>query len=178
MHAKVHYFGNPLHAAMIALPAGMYVGTLVFDLFYLFDSDPVWFRIAQYMLMLGIVGALAAAIPGAIDYLFIPAQWRAKTWAMTHALLNLGGTALAIVSAVIRWGPVPDSGSGEMWAARLLAWAGIAIAMGAASIGGHLVYKLNIGDANAPHSDTASLTPARTAGEDPRGHDVGAGQPR
>jgi uncharacterized membrane protein len=164
MHSKVHYFGNPIHTAMIALPVGMYVGSVVFDLFYLFDDeDPGWARIAQYTLMLGIVGALAAAIPGTIDYLFIPSDWSAKTWGIIHALMNLSATGLAIISAGIRWGEIPDSSSGEMWAARTLSWIAIGVAAIAGSIGGHLVYHLNIGNANFPKHHEVSLTPQGTA---------------
>lgn len=161
MHSKAHYFGSPIHAAMIALPVGMYVGSIIFDIFYLVDGDDeTWFRIAQYMLMTGIVGALLAAVPGTIDYLFIPRDWGAKFWGMIHALLNLGATGVAIVSAVIRWGDVPDSGSGEMWAARIISWAAIGVAAFSSAIGGHLAYHFNIGNANHPKQHNPSLLPS------------------
>lgn len=160
MHSKAHYFGSPIHAAMITIPVGAYVASVVFDIFYLVDGDDAtWFKIAQYTLMLGIVGAMLAALPGTIDYLFIPREWRAKFWGMIHALLNLGATGTAMVSALIRWGDVPDSGSGEMWAARVLSWTAIAVAASSASIGGRLAYHFNIGNANHPKQHTASLIP-------------------
>lgn len=163
MHSKAHYFGSPIHAALITIPVGAYVASVVFDVFYLVDSDDAtWFKIAQYTLMLGIVGALLAALPGTIDYLFIPREWSAKIWGMIHALLNLGATSVAIVSAVVRWGDVPDSSSGEMWAARILSWGAIGVATLSAAIGGHLAYHFNIGNANYPKQHAVSLTPRGT----------------
>ncbi|MEX2238426.1 MAG: DUF2231 domain-containing protein [Dehalococcoidia bacterium] len=163
MHSRAHYFGNPIHPALITIPIGAYVASVVFDVFYLLDGDdPTWFTIAQYTLMLGIVGALLAAIPGFIDYLFIPRDWSAKVWGLIHAGLNLSATGLAIVSAVIRWGEAPETGSGEMWAARVLSWVAIGVAAISGSIGGHLVYHNNIGNANYPKFHEASLTPQGT----------------
>jgi uncharacterized membrane protein len=163
MHSKAHYFGNPIHPALVTIPIGLYVGAFVFDLFYLFDdSDPTWFRISQWMLNAGIVGALLAALPGTLDYLFIPRDWSAKSWGLAHALLNLGATGLNLVSAVIRWGAVPETGSGELWAAYVLSWTALGMVAIAGSIGGHLVYHLNIGNANFPEQNVASLTPQGT----------------
>jgi hypothetical protein len=115
------------------------------------------------MLNLGIIGALVSAIPGTIDYLFIPRDWSAKVWGLTHALINLGATGLNLISAVIRWGDIPESSSGEAWAARVLSWTALGLVMLAGSIGGHLVYHNNIGNANYPHYNEASLTPSGTA---------------
>jgi uncharacterized membrane protein len=163
MHSKAHLLGHPVHAMLVAFPIGMYVGSVIFDIFYLVDDDdPTWFKIAQYTLLLGIVGALVSAVPGFVDYLYIPRDWSAKVWGLLHAALNLTGTGFAIVSSVIRWGEIPASDSSEAWAARLLSWIGIGIAASAASIGGHLVYALNIGNANFPGHDVASLTPEGT----------------
>jgi hypothetical protein len=50
-----------------------------------------------------------------------------------------------------------------MWAARILSWVAIGIAATAGSIGGHLVYHLNIGNANFPKQHVTSLTPKGTA---------------
>lgn len=163
MHSRVHYFGNPIHPALITLPAGLFVGSFVFDLVYLFDDDDTtWFRISQYMIIAGIVGGLVAAVPGFIDYLFIPRDLSAKTWGMIHGLLNVTSVVLMFISSLVRWGEVPATDSGELWAAYVLSWIAIAITALAGSIGGHLVYHLNIGNANFPKYDRANLTPKGT----------------
>ena len=83
MRTPANVAGHPIHPMLITLPIGLWVFSFVCDLFFVFGSGaPVWSTVALYTMAGGIVGALAAAIPGFIDLLSLPARAkrRSSTW--------------------------------------------------------------------------------------------------
>ena len=42
--ATVKIAGHPLHPLLVTLPIGFWVGTLIFDLGFVFTGDPFWAR--------------------------------------------------------------------------------------------------------------------------------------
>ena len=54
---------------LIPFPIALWIFSLASDCIYLFDfGGPVWKDVALYTMIGGIIGALAAAIPGYIDF--------------------------------------------------------------------------------------------------------------
>jgi nitrite reductase/ring-hydroxylating ferredoxin subunit len=95
------------------------------------------------MLLAGLVGALAAAVPGAIDYLaVIPPESSAKKRGATHGLINLSVAALYGVNWMLR------TRSPERWGRWLgtpLSLLGFGGLMYSGWLGGTLVYRNQIG---------------------------------
>ena len=98
MNSKAKLLGHPVHPILVAFPVGLFVTSLVFDLIRMAGGSEGFSVAAFYMIGAGIVGALAAAIFGFVDYLFIPRRTRAKRIGLMHGSINLLMVALFIVS--------------------------------------------------------------------------------
>jgi uncharacterized membrane protein len=89
--------GHPVHPMIIPFPIALWVFSLVADAIYLWRGNPVWRNyIAFYTLLGGIIGAVAAAVPGFVDWLSIKDRNVVKI-ANWHARLNV--IALLIFAA-------------------------------------------------------------------------------
>ncbi|HEX8964042.1 MAG TPA: DUF2231 domain-containing protein [Rhodocyclaceae bacterium] len=91
---------HPLHPMLVVFPIGLWIFSLVCDLVSLAVSDPdvagTWSLVAFFTMAGGLVGALAAAVPGFIDLLSI-ADPDVRKIALTHMAINL--TAVVIYAA-------------------------------------------------------------------------------
>jgi uncharacterized membrane protein len=120
------------------------------------------------MIAAGILGGLLAAIFGFIDWLGLPNGSRAKNIGLWHGIGNVVIVALFAASWFLRGNNVDFVPDGL---ALILSFAGTALALITAWIGGELVYRLGVGvdpgaNVNAPNSitePTASATTKRTA---------------
>ena len=73
MRTPASIAGHPIHPMLVTLPIGLWVFSFVCDLVYAFGSvTAVWKTVAFFTMAGGLVGALAAAIPGLIDLLSLP----------------------------------------------------------------------------------------------------------
>jgi uncharacterized membrane protein len=133
---------------------------VIFDILYLATDNPVLSTVSFYMIAAGVVGGLLAAIFGLIDWLSLPNNSRAKAIGLWHGIGNVVIVTLFAVSWLLRGNNanfVPDT------LALLLSFAGVAMALVTAWIGGELVYRLGVGvdpgaNVNAPNSLTTSST--------------------
>jgi uncharacterized membrane protein len=133
MHTPASVAKHPIHPMLVAIPIGLWIFSLVCDLVMRFGStNPSWEIVANYTLVGGIVGALAAAVPGFIDMLSLP--WSLKRIALVHMGINLTIVALYAVNAWMRRDGVPDA---AIWLSA------ISVAALAVSgwLGGKLVYE-------------------------------------
>jgi uncharacterized membrane protein len=117
------------------------------------------------MIAAGVLGGLLAAIFGFIDWLALPSNSRAKNIGLWHGLGNVVIVGLFAVSWFLRGANVDFVPDGL---AMILSFAGTALALVTAWIGGELVYRLGVGvdpgaNVNAPNSITEqSATSTRT----------------
>src|SRR5687767_1226650 len=101
---------HPIHPMLIVFPIALWVGSLICDAIYHFGSGNLfWKDMAFYMIAGGIVGALAAAIPGFIDYLGLTER-KARRIATIHMVLNLIVVALFIFNLGLRLNAPAQSG--------------------------------------------------------------------
>lgn len=134
MRAAASIARHPIHPMLVPIPIGLWLFSLVCDLVYrLGPGDTVWYTVATYNLVAGIVGALAAAVFGLIDMRALPAH--VKSIAKMHMTINLIVVGLYIVNAWLRIAP------GEYSDVPLL-MSVVAVALLAVSgwLGGHMVY--------------------------------------
>lgn len=88
MRTPASIAGHPLHPMLIPLPIGLWIFSLVCDVIFKAGSGAsVWSTVAFYTLIGGLIGGLAAAVPGFIDMLFL--RDRPKKLALTHMAINL-----------------------------------------------------------------------------------------
>lgn len=96
-------YGHPFHPILVTVPIGAWVASLVFDVASKLSDDSAVFAEGGYWLIgIGIIGALVAAVFGLLDLLTIPRRTPAFTTAITHMTLNLVVVALFIVDFAVR----------------------------------------------------------------------------
>lgn len=160
MRSSAHIKGHPIHPMLVAFPVAYLLGAAAIDACAMASGRKQWFRTARHMTKLGLGAALAAAVPGLVDYTFaVPPRSSARQRATSHMLSNL--SALALFRAALSGRRTRDD--------RPAWWAMGAEACGAALIGvagwmgGTLVYRNQIGVdhryANAGRWQPAALPP-------------------
>ena len=83
-------YGHPFHPILVTVPIGAWVSGLVFDIASHIADDPGFLsRGAEWLIAIGVIGALAAAMVGFLDLFAIPAGTRAFRVGLIHMGLNL-----------------------------------------------------------------------------------------
>jgi len=143
MKSRANLKSHPIHPMLVSLPIGLWTASLAFDLTAAARDSRRLQDSADDMLLAGLIGALAAAVPGAIDYFaVIPPESSAKKRGATHGLLNVGLTALYGANWLLR------SRASERWRRWLgipLSLVGVGGIMYTGWLGGTLVYRNQIG---------------------------------
>ncbi|HEX6443501.1 MAG TPA: DUF2231 domain-containing protein [Streptosporangiales bacterium] len=137
-------YGHPLHPALVAVPVGAWVTSLVFDVASHFVADPGFLvRGSTWLVAIGIIGALAAACVGFLDLFAIPSGTRALRVALTHMSLNLG---VVVGYGVDLWWRVssPVTGGGVPLGRLILAAACLGTLTVSAYLGGKLAYRYGV----------------------------------
>lgn len=95
---------HPIHPMLVTFPIGLWIFSLVCDLIGLGVAQPaVWSTVAFYAMVGGIIGALAAAVPGFIDLLYYKGGAPpVKKIALTHMAINLCVVLLYAVNIGLR----------------------------------------------------------------------------
>lgn len=147
------WLGHPLHPVFTDLPVGAWTTALALDATA--GEDRGMRRAATFAMGVGLAGAAGAAVTGLTDWSETDGQSRRN--GLIHGLLNVTATTLLAASFVLRRRNSHHGG-------RKCAWAGYAIALGAAYLGGDLVYRQRIGvthaDGDLPHEFTPVLDSA------------------
>jgi uncharacterized membrane protein len=87
-------YGHPFHPMLVTVPIGAWVCSLVFDIAsYVVESPGFLAQGAAWLIGIGVVGALAAAMVGFLDLTAIPTGTRAFRTGLVHMALNLAVTA-------------------------------------------------------------------------------------
>src|SRR5436305_219686 len=83
-------YAHPLHPILVTVPIGAWVASVCFDIAsHLNGPADVLSVGARWLLAIGVLGALAAACVGFLDFLLIPARTPAHRTAVQHLSLNV-----------------------------------------------------------------------------------------
>jgi nitrite reductase/ring-hydroxylating ferredoxin subunit/uncharacterized membrane protein len=132
--------GHPLHPAVTDIPTGAWTAALVLDILEGMRSRDDLAPGADVAIAVGLAGALAAIPTGVTDWHEL--DTKPLRVGMVHGLLNLSATALYATSLVLRRRGARDAG-------RTTAFAGYALMIAGAYLGGDLVYRDQIGVSHA-----------------------------
>jgi uncharacterized membrane protein len=92
--------GHPIHPMLIPFPIVCFIGALVTDIVFLSNSDAGWATASKYLLGIGIVMALLAALAGLTD--FFGDKRIQGSDAIKHMLANVTAVVLEIVNFFVR----------------------------------------------------------------------------
>jgi uncharacterized membrane protein len=136
-------YGHPVHPILVTIPIGAWVASLVFDILSRnADHGGEFARGAYWLIGIGIVGALAAALFGLLDLLAVPRHTRARGVGVTHMAINLVVVALFVASFIWR----ADRDASLPTSAALFVLSGVALALLVISgwLGGMLAYRYGV----------------------------------
>jgi uncharacterized membrane protein len=135
---------------------------VVFDVAYLLTGDGKWSGISFWMIAAGVIGGLAAAVFGLIDWLTIPSGTRAKSVGLWHGAVNVAVVALFSISWLLRLDVPGEPGLVPI----VLSFVGVGLASLGGWLGGELVDRLGVGVAEGAHLNAPSSLSGRPASED------------
>ena len=78
MESKAKILGHPIHPILIPFPLGLLSTSVVFDVIHLLTGNGKWSEVSFWMIAAGVIGGLAAAVFGLIDWLAIPSSTRPR----------------------------------------------------------------------------------------------------
>ena len=140
MRTPASIAGHPIHPMLVPIAIGCWVPSFAADLICLATgvAQP-WQTVAYYAMIGGIVGALAAAVPGLIDLLSLPPGPIKKT-ALTHMGINLVVVALFVCNAFLRSGNPQD-----LKLPMLLSAVAVVMLLFSGWLGGKMVFEAGVG---------------------------------
>jgi uncharacterized membrane protein len=137
-------YGHPFHPILVTVPIGAWVCSLVFDIGSRIVDPPGFLAQGSLWLIgIGVVGALAAALFGFLDLVAIPSGTPAFRTALVHMSLNLVVAAAYIVNFVWRYGQY-QSGMQVGVGPLVLSVASLAALAVSGYLGGKLAYRYGV----------------------------------
>lgn len=140
MESKAKLFGHPLHPMLVVFPLGLLATSIIFDLLHLTRKREEPAKVAHAMIGAGIIGGLAAAVPGWLDWRAIPDGTRAKRVGFWHGT----GNVLVLVLFAFSWLQRRQTPGEPPKSALTLSLLGMLLGNGTAWLGGELVHRLNV----------------------------------
>lgn len=133
-------YGHPFHPIAVTVPIGAWVASFVFDLASRWAADAATFAAgARWLVAIGVVGAVGAAVLGVLDLLAIPSRTAAARTAYVHLTLNVVVTVAFAVSFLVRDGRGPVG-----WGVIALSAVALAALGVSGWLGGKLTYRFGI----------------------------------
>jgi uncharacterized membrane protein len=153
MEARVKLLGHPIHQMLIVLPLGILTGAVIFDVLHLVTGSQEWATVAYWLIPVGVLSGLLAAVFGLLDWLKIPSATRAKRIGAFHGTGNVLVVTLFALSWLLRGEPSADPPG----LAVVLSLIGGGLSMVTGWLGGELVDRMGVGvddgaNLNAPSS--------------------------
>lgn len=137
-------YGHPFHPIAVTLPIGAWVASLVFDIGSRIDGTPRFLTHgSEWLIGIGIVGALGAAALGTLDLFGIAPHTSASRTALTHMSLNLLVTAAYAVG--FWWRHTSTSSDGRVQIGQIvLSAVSLAVLGVSGALGGKLAYRYGV----------------------------------
>ncbi|MEQ9550078.1 MAG: DUF2231 domain-containing protein [Coleofasciculus sp. G3-WIS-01] len=101
--SSVAIFGHPIHPIIVIFPIAFLSGLAGTDIGYWLTHDVFWARASVWLLGVGLLSAIAAAVVGIVDFLRI-SRVRERRAGWVHALLNVAVLVLSGVNFFLRLG--------------------------------------------------------------------------
>lgn len=141
---KGRLFGHPIHPMLVHFPTALFSAGFLFDGVGIFLEEPTLFSASFYSIILGLLGGLAAALVGFIDYIKLGDKPEAFQKASWHAGIQFLVLVSFAIIAGVKFQAYPDLPPPFVWQ---LSFEGLAItAMLVGNyLGGELVFTHKVG---------------------------------
>ncbi len=133
--------GHPIHPMLVPFPIASFVGALAADIVYASGHEPFWASASQWLLGVGVVMALVAALAGFTDFLG-DARIRALREAWQHMLGNLALVAVELINLYWRLGNATEA---VVPVGLTLSVLGVLLMLFTGWKGGEMVYRYRVG---------------------------------
>ncbi|MEX2225032.1 MAG: DUF2231 domain-containing protein [Dehalococcoidia bacterium] len=167
MRSKFAIAGHPLHPMLIALPIGLFTWAVVCDVVYLAtDREKLWYDMAFWAGIGGVITGLIAALPGVGDLLTMAKETDARDIAIVHGVTNVVVVGLFFVAMLLMLDDGATSGA-ALSVVFVLHLVGLGLLGFAGWLGGEMVYRHHLGmepdDGELERAESArhSMRPAR-----------------
>jgi uncharacterized membrane protein len=160
MESRASMMGHPIHPILVPFPIGLLTTSVIFDVGHFITGGARWAEISFWMVAVGVIGGLLAAVFGLIDWLAIPSGTRAKAIGLGHGLSNVLMVALFAVSWLLRSGDPGDPGVLPI----VLSFTGVALVSLGGYLGGELVFRMGIGVAEGANPNASGSSSGRAPG--------------
>jgi uncharacterized membrane protein len=144
MKSKASIGGHPVHPILISFPLALWATSFAVDILFYFTREPNQLVISKFMIAAGCLGAVAAAIPGFIDWLTIP-KGEVKRVANWHARLNVAALVVFAISLYLRMGSHSHLVGHRLTIPFLLSLVGVILICISGWLGGELVFRHGMG---------------------------------
>ncbi|HKO20181.1 MAG TPA: DUF2231 domain-containing protein [Acidobacteriaceae bacterium] len=92
--------GHPLHVMLVPIPIVCFIATLITDIAYSQTAKMLWSDMSAWLLVVGVIIAILAAVAGLIDFFGEP-RIRNLRAAWIHAIGNVAVLILSIFNVLI-----------------------------------------------------------------------------
>ena len=145
------WLGHPLHPALVAIPIGAWVFSLIMDSIAVSTGNKCAQEAADASLNLGLVGAGVSAVAGLTEFLRVPDEKEVMDTATNHGMCNLAITSTYAVNAVIR-AARRNQGKSAGFLPRLMSAVCAASIVYSGWLGGNMVFNKGVGMHKAPET--------------------------
>jgi uncharacterized membrane protein len=142
--SKATIGGHPVHPMLIPFPLALWATSFAVDVLFYFMRHPTLLVISKFMIAAGCIGAVAAAIPGIIDWLAIK-NGEVKRAANWHARLNIAALVVFAISLFLRLGKYSELVGRKLTIPFLLSLVGVILITISGWLGGELVFRYGVG---------------------------------
>ena len=136
-------YGHPFHPVLVTVPIGAWTASVIFDIAAMLTTEnaAVFAEGAYWLIGIGILGALLAALFGLLDLLTITRGTKAFRTGMIHMTLNLAVVALFVIDFALRAAQGPEQATAPGLVLSLIALAGLGVA---GWLGGKLAFHYGV----------------------------------
>ncbi len=136
-------YGHPIHPILVTVPIGAWLASLVFDIasHVVDDGAKTYSDGAELLIVIGVIGAVLAAVWGLIDYRRIERGTPAFRLGTAHLVINDVVLVLFAISWIIRRNADDEATNGGL---IVLSIVGLALLGVSGWLGGKLAYRYGV----------------------------------
>jgi uncharacterized membrane protein len=138
-------YGHPFHPILVTVPIGAWVCSLIFDIgSHVAASPESLAQGSEWLIGIGVVGAVGAALVGSLDLIAIPSGTRAFRVGLIHMLLNVAVTVCYVVNFAWRHNSDHATSPAVGWGPLVLSLISLAALSVSGYLGGMLSYRYGV----------------------------------